>query len=194
MPESPAMIMTNISAALITFSYGGLNLAVRSSGFIASNRRPDFVEKLSDGVYAMSGEEGFSALDLHFADLMGRLSDRPCVELDVAALLVSRQRAGGHICLPLHEMAGQPLPAVYRGLERAPEAEDWIKKLQGTDVVGAPGEFKPLILDEQGRLYLRRYWEYEKNAGRHYQVTSECGATRCERQTFAAGARATVPR
>ena len=87
---------------------------------------------------------------------------RRSIELDLAALLVSRQRAGGHICLPLHEIAGQPLPAVYRGLELAPEADDWIKKLQGTDVVGRPGEFKPLILDEQGRLYLRRYWEYEK--------------------------------
>jgi exodeoxyribonuclease V alpha subunit len=110
----------------------------------------------------MSGEEGFSALDLHFAGLIGRLSDQPSVELDVAALLVSRQRADGHICLPLHDMAGQPLPAPYRGLDRAPEAEEWIKKLRGNDVVGAPGEFKPLILDEQGRLYLRRYWAYEK--------------------------------
>jgi exodeoxyribonuclease V alpha subunit len=110
----------------------------------------------------MSDEEGFSALDLHFAELMRRLSDRPCVELDVAALLVSRQRAGGHICLPLREMARQPLPVPYRGLDHAPEAEEWIKKLRGHDVVGAPGEFKPLILDEQGRLYLRRYWEYEK--------------------------------
>ena len=110
----------------------------------------------------MSGEEGFSALDLHFAELIGRLSDRPCIELDVAALLVSRQRSGGHICLPLHEIAKQPLPAPYRGLDHAPVAEEWIKKLRGNDVVGAPGEFKPLILDEQGRLYLRRYWEYEK--------------------------------
>ena len=110
----------------------------------------------------MTGEEAFSALDLHFADLVGRLSDRRCIELELAALLVSRQSTAGHICLPLHEVGGQPLPAVYRGLERAPEADDWIRKLQGTDAVGAPGEFKPLILDEQGRLYLRRYWEYEK--------------------------------
>lgn len=110
----------------------------------------------------MTGEDTFSALDLHFADLVGTFSDRRCIELDLAALLVSRQCASGHICLPLHEVAGKPLPAVYRGLERAPDAGDWIDKLQGTDVVGAPGEFKPLILDEKGRLYLRRYWEYEK--------------------------------
>ena len=70
----------------------------------------------------MTSEETFSALDLHFADLVGRLSDRPCIELDLAALLVSRQRTGGHICLPLREIAGQPLPAVYRGLESTPEA------------------------------------------------------------------------
>ena len=29
-------------------------------------------------------------------------------------------------------------------------------------VVGAPGEFRPLVLDEAGRLYLYRYWDYEK--------------------------------
>jgi exodeoxyribonuclease V alpha subunit len=110
----------------------------------------------------MTDEEPFSALDLHFAELIGRLSARRSIELELAALLVSRQRTDGHICLPLHEIAGRPLPAVYRGLELAPEADDWIEKLHRTDVVGSPGEFKPLILDEEGRLYLRRYWEYEK--------------------------------
>jgi hypothetical protein len=78
----------------------------------------------------MTSEETFSALDLHFADLVGRSSDRPCIELDLAALLVSRQRTGGHICLPLREIAGQPLPAVYLhsaivtdfAMERLPES------------------------------------------------------------------------
>jgi exodeoxyribonuclease V alpha subunit len=113
----------------------------------------------------MTGEETFGALDLHFAELIGKLSGVFCPELELAALLVSRQRTGGHICLPIRDIAGQPLPAVYSGLEIAPEADDWIEKLQRTDVVGVPGEFKPLILDERGRLYLRRYWEYEKRLG-----------------------------
>src|SRR5580704_12806761 len=104
----------------------------------------------------MIGEEAFSALELHVADLVARLSDRRCIELDLAALVVSRQCAAGHICLPLHEVAEKPLPAVYGGLERAPEADDWIEKLRASDAVGAPGEFSPLILDEKGRLYLRR--------------------------------------
>jgi hypothetical protein len=79
-------------------------------------------------------------------------------ELPVAKILTARRV----ICLPFHKVAAQPPPAVYFGLDRAPEAEEWIDKLQGTDVVGAPGEFKPLILDQQGRLHVRRYWEYEK--------------------------------
>ena len=29
-------------------------------------------------------------------------------------------------------------------------------------VVGRPGDFRPLILDERGRLYLYRYWDYER--------------------------------
>ena len=138
----------------------------------------------------MTGEETFSALDLHFAELIGKLSGVLCPELELAALLVSRQRTGGHICLPIPEIAGQPLPAVYRGLEIAPKADDWIEKLQRTDVVGTPGEFKPLILDEQGRLYLRRYWEYEKRLADILKERVNAARPAVQRQTFAAGSRA----
>jgi energy-coupling factor transporter ATP-binding protein EcfA2 len=33
-------------------------------------------------------------------------------------------------------------------------------------VVGEPGEQKPLILDQKGRLYLYRYWEYQEELAR----------------------------
>jgi exodeoxyribonuclease V alpha subunit len=29
-------------------------------------------------------------------------------------------------------------------------------------VVGRPGDFRPLVLDDDGRLYLYRYWQYER--------------------------------
>lgn len=109
----------------------------------------------------MAVEQLPSALDRHFAELMNRLATQPDPELQLAALLVSRHRASGHICWPLREVAGQPLEENLLGLHRAPAAAGWAKKLRATAVVGDPGDFRPLILDRQDRLYLRRYWEYE---------------------------------
>jgi len=43
-----------------------------------------------------------------------------------------------------------------------PELKAWKNKLTSSPVTGYPGEKKPLILDENNRLYFFRYWEYEK--------------------------------
>jgi exodeoxyribonuclease V alpha subunit len=43
-----------------------------------------------------------------------------------------------------------------------PSKKVLLKKLRNCPAVGKPGEFKPLILDSRNRLYLYRYWEYEK--------------------------------
>ncbi len=83
-------------------------------------------------------------LDAHFAALMQRLHGAPHAALALAARTVSAWRAAGHICVPLGQIAGDGLAATLRG----------------TEVVGAPGSFKPLILDGD-RLYLQRYWQYE---------------------------------
>jgi exodeoxyribonuclease V alpha subunit len=45
---------------------------------------------------------------------------------------------------------------------RALSLDEWIARLRGSPVVGRPGEFRPLILDDEGRLYLYRYWDYER--------------------------------
>ncbi len=43
-----------------------------------------------------------------------------------------------------------------------PPLEIWREKLMASRVVGLPGEDYPLVLDDHHRLYLHRYWEYEK--------------------------------
>src|SRR6266513_2307850 len=98
-------------------------------------------------------EQAPSALDHHFAELLGRVAAKPTPELRLAALLVSRHRIGGNICLPLREVGGLVFPEIIAGFERAPEAATWAGKLRSTNIVGAPGAFTPLILDEQDRLY-----------------------------------------
>jgi len=102
-------------------------------------------------------------LDIHFAALMCRLAGEASEELALAAALVSNSRGEGHVCLVLEDYAGKDLSAPGNaGPYRTPAAADWRVQLRRFPVVGAPGEFRPLILDDRGRLYLHRYWCYER--------------------------------
>ncbi len=113
-------------------------------------------------------EEYFSPLDIHFARAMQRLSKDEDPDLFLAAALVSRATSEGHVCLNLASVAGTP-PPVYRedaAETLCPPLAPWRRKLLATKVVGRPGEFAPLILDEASRLYLYRYWAYENSLAR----------------------------
>ena len=106
-----------------------------------------------------AGEFEFGDVDLHFGRLMTRLAgvDRP--ELAAAAALASRATGQGDICVRLADYAGRAVPALDL---TAPALDTWTRLLRASGVVGLPGEFQPLVLDEAGRLYLYRYWDYEK--------------------------------
>jgi exodeoxyribonuclease V alpha subunit len=93
-----------------------------------------------------------SVLDFHFGRFMERLAGSSCPELAWISALASATTREGHIYLDLSDL---PFPV--------PELEPLLKQLRNTGVVGMPGEFKPLVADGQGRLYLYRYWEYEQS-------------------------------
>ncbi|MCX6895965.1 MAG: exodeoxyribonuclease V subunit alpha [Verrucomicrobia bacterium] len=111
------------------------------------------------------GSDAFSDLDRHFAGFIETQAGGNLPLLALAAALTSRVRTAGHICLDLPALAGTPFPEKPDdGLKPVslPKLAVWIKELKTSSVVGAPGEFRPLILDGQHRLYLHRYWEYEQ--------------------------------
>jgi len=114
---------------------------------------------------AVLASETFHPLDRHFAGLMQQFAGGDCPELLLAAALVSRRLAEGHSCLCLDEVAGKDFSESPAGnispLTCQPRGE-WEKALRSTAVVGQPGDDKPLILDDVGRLYLHRYWKYEQ--------------------------------
>jgi exodeoxyribonuclease V alpha subunit len=111
----------------------------------------------------------FSYLDIHFARLMARLAGEEGSELVLGAALVSSRTRQGHICLDLsfeqgkcllsEEGEGEMVPSKAPVI--CPKLDKWQRKLRETFVVGKPGEYKPLILDDRSRLYLYRYWGYE---------------------------------
>lgn len=96
-------------------------------------------------------------IDRQFAAFICRQAGSRDQHLEAAAALLSRGVTGGDVCLDLAGALEDARAAGYR-LE---SAAAWRERLAASSVVGAPGEFKPLILDHSGRLYLQRYWRYE---------------------------------
>ncbi len=103
----------------------------------------------------------FSPLDLHFAKLMAGLSGKGTDGLFLAAALASHYRGEGHICFDLSSMAGKKIQEEDPDSPACPKLGKWLSSLKAEEVVGKPGEYRPLILDGS-RLYLYRYWDYEK--------------------------------
>lgn len=93
---------------------------------------------------------GYREIDIAFADFLCRLAGKGAETLRPLARELSRGTGEGHICLHLDDAVPTEnvLPAAALLLE--------------SGVVGRPGEFSPLILDEENRLYLYRYWAYER--------------------------------
>ncbi|MCI0418763.1 MAG: exodeoxyribonuclease V subunit alpha, partial [Acidobacteria bacterium] len=109
--------------------------------------------------------DNFTELDRHFADFLLRLEDREEPHVWLAAALASQSTQSGHVCLDLTAISGKPILGIGEKREAstfAPELDPWVRALKQSCVVGAPGDFRPLILDQAGRLYLHRYWQYEK--------------------------------
>jgi exodeoxyribonuclease V alpha subunit len=114
---------------------------------------------------AVNRDNQFLEIDRHFARFMVRLSGSSDDHLMLAALLVSCRTNCGDICVDIPAIAGKSLADAFGETENnivLPPEHDWIAQLRKSPVVGSPGDFKPLILDDRGRLYLYRYWEYEQ--------------------------------
>ncbi len=101
-------------------------------------------------------------LDVHLADLLARLGRTDAPALRWAAALVSHRTGDGHVCADLAAAAGRPLVDGAADAPVTPELPAWIAALRATGVVGPPDADTPLVLDRAHRLYLRRYWCYER--------------------------------
>ncbi|MDX2447674.1 MAG: exodeoxyribonuclease V subunit alpha [Desulfobacterales bacterium] len=106
----------------------------------------------------------FSSIDRHFARFMTALSTQADPVIGLSAALVSRNNREGDVCIDLSSFAGLTIGLETDALQTltCPELSNWREHLRKSDLVGGPGEYYPLIRDDADRLYLYRYWEYEK--------------------------------
>jgi exodeoxyribonuclease V alpha subunit len=115
----------------------------------------------------------FSDLDIYFAKFILTLAKSVDNEgLLLGSILVSHLTAQGHTCLDLTVWAGQlfpPFPEPGINTLHCPHLAPWLATLQSCSVVGHPGDYAPLILD-QYRLYLYRYWDYEQQLATQIRI------------------------
>jgi exodeoxyribonuclease V alpha subunit len=120
---------------------------------------------MKEQIQPTSAAEALAPIDRHFAALMSRLSGDSS-EVKLAAAWVSQQCRLGNICVDLEQYETNPPPAEIAaelGVAAWPPKALLLTRLKNSPVIGRPGEFKPLILDAQNRLYLQRYWQYESD-------------------------------
>ena len=102
----------------------------------------------------------FSNFDYHFARFICKLCKTDNQNLFLSAALTTQALRDGHVCCNLEEHARQQFQTTV-GPITLPDSSQLIEEIRSFPVIGAPGQYCPLIL-ENSRLYLYRYWNYEQ--------------------------------
>lgn len=139
----------------------------------------DIWKTVSSGLPA----DASAALAGHYYTFLKRLDPEAGELVWRAGMLAVHFSQQGHSCLSLHDLAGQRAATLLdqeaAGLESEPlfpEVAILSQQLLASRLVGRPGAFTPLVLDEACRLYLFRYWQYEQRlAGQLRQRLSGSG-------------------
>jgi exodeoxyribonuclease V alpha subunit len=117
-----------------------------------------------------------SPLDVQFSVRLAGLYGEESVAVRWALAIASRQEAAGHVCADLHRLASVGLVAdtgdsgaPYSALAASDSVENWIQAIRNSalvEVVSSPSnqasDSRPLVLDDRGRLYLRRAYESQR--------------------------------
>lgn len=135
---------------------------------------PQFSE---DGLLELARSLGvLSPLDQQFSSRLSLLYGETASSIRWALAIACRQEAAGHVCADLHRLAAEGLvsesggePTIFSALAASATVEEWIEEISGSGLVEVVGgvssnsrersDPRPLVLDEKGRLYLRRAYE-----------------------------------
>ena len=131
------------------------------------NENSSLLEKLEK----LQSEGVLQPFEYAYASFLQRLHPKIKTPVLMAALLAVRQARGGHVCVELGDYGPETL--LFEGIEDIDELENyhgyelnhWLEELKASPLIDDTGEEdkKPLVLDgKNGRLYVRRYWQYEK--------------------------------
>jgi exodeoxyribonuclease V alpha subunit len=133
-----------------------------------------------NGALELLRERGVLAdLDWHFARALARLGDDQRAPVLLAVALASRAVGQGHVCLDLPRLvaggalvddSGAPVESAW------PAVDEWLALLRASPLIAPDADADattPLVLDAAGRLYLRRYWQYQTHLAAGIRTRAE---------------------
>jgi exodeoxyribonuclease V alpha subunit len=106
-----------------------------------------------------------SMLDVELARTLCKLAGQTDERVALGIALVNRALREGHVCLPLAALAGRALRDEQgEALDVVcPPLDSWRDALRRSPLAAnTAGSARPLVLDEEGRLYLTRYFDHER--------------------------------
>ena len=137
-------------------------------------------------VNTLYNREVFRDIDIAFSRLLTRLAPEDPPGVRLAALLVSRATGEGHVCINLHQWAGQEirLPNGKPAGMRCPSADAWMDQLRASPMVSRAANGGPLVCDAQGRVYLQRLYQDERQLARlvRHRASAVCPTILQDRQ------------
>lgn len=133
---------------------------------------------MSTALQALLTSGVLSPLDEHFAMAVCRIAGETVPEVVLACALASHYVSRGHVCLDLSRFAREPLLVDDAGEPLIgidwPPLDRWLESLRCSDLVGdGSSAATPLVLDDAGRLYLRRYWEHQERLAEAIQARTD---------------------
>ena len=107
-------------------------------------------------------------LDVELARALGRMTSKSSAEVELAVALTSRNVRRGHTCFPVGMAVSDIWPVEAAPPDTLPDPAAWKKALDESPLT----QGGPLVLDANGRLYLRRYWQLERDIARELAARS----------------------
>jgi len=115
-------------------------------------------------------QANFSELACQFSGYIERHDHSGDALIALTAGLVSEAVAQGHVCLNLNQL--EPLVPALR--QQLPEdSGEWQQRLMNSNVVGSDEQYCPLILTQNGLVYLYRYWQDEQHVAKAIRQRSQ---------------------
>ena len=112
----------------------------------------------------------FNPFDRHIAEFFSKETSDISIEFCLAVMILSHRTGLGDSCISIPALSGRNISEIFSEFSRTEfklPGKDWIESIRKnnsvTDNMKLNSDIKPFVLDEKGRFYFYRYWEYEKS-------------------------------